>query len=271
MLCPYSLLIVITSLLRIIMIYLKFWEKYEVVIKYKVSRCFTQCRFSPWIFCLTRWGPVGVAGAVDPSRPEQRLRLRCGRPGAVQHHQRGGVVVSGSTDCPFLAFGAAAAGGAFRGCGSCTVDVPLFGTRQRGGGRGAVTAAVGVLARRPGKTRPAYQRVNALPAGGLRPLPRPAALVLLAAEVRPQNVVDEKVCGSVGLLGDLQRQYGWRGLARGRGDALPLAAIRTMQIPLLLHRCLSEKRGVCSLNPLPPCGSVFVSKMMTMTTRSTKT
>ena len=48
------------------------------------------------------------------------------------------------------------------------------------------------------------QRVDVLPARSLRPLTVPK--FLLAAEVRPQNIVNKKVCGSVYLLRSLVRQ-----------------------------------------------------------------
>lgn len=173
------------------------------------------CCFSSWNFCLTRWGPVRVSGAVDPGRPQQRLALRCGCPAAVQHHQRRGVVLRGPATTPLLVFQAAAPGGDGGRSASSVAAAALFGTRQRGGGGGgriAVSATVGVLRRRPGKARPADRRVDALPAArAVPPLPRAQAMLLLAAEVRPQNVVDEKVGGSVRLLGDLQRQDGRRG------------------------------------------------------------
>lgn len=171
----------------------------EIILSY--ARC-----ISSRIYCLTRWGPVRVSGAVNPGRPEQWLRLRCGRRGAVQHHQRRRGIFPGPSASSPLCFYAMAVTGRGSGCGSSAANVAFFGTCQRsGGGRGrtTVSTAVGVLARRPWKTRPADRRVDALPTGCLRPLPQAKAVLLLAAKVRSQNVVNEKVGGSVGLLGDL--------------------------------------------------------------------
>lgn len=174
--------------------------------------------------CLTGWRSVWISGAVNPGGPKKRARVLTARS------------FSASELCALRWFSSMVWHSRFIISG---LSVAWWWRGRRGRARGN---AVGVIwawsSGRCGPILPAPVRV-------IRPLPGSCSRILLAAKVRTEYVIDEKVRGPVSWMQfRVQQRRRWGHQAQGQRPTVRFTRVPTGWIVQIFHdwrlQCLSS-------------------------------
>lgn len=163
--------------------------------------------------CLTGWRPVRVSGAVNPCGPKKPSGVFTARCFCAIHL------------CSLLWFSCMV-----WNCNSirfvrCGLSLAWWWRDWGGSARG--NAVGGVWAWSSGRRWP----VLPAPVTVIRPLPGSGSLILLAAKVRPEYVINEKVSGPVSWMQcRLHLRRRWRPQAQGQRRTVCFSRVRTVRI-----------------------------------------